>query len=710
MKQLLQNVSSGEITVDDVPAPIRRHGTLLVATQYSLISAGTERAVLEIGRSSLVGKARARPDLARKVLENVRTEGVATTYAKVRSRLDEPNQLGYSLSGIVLEACEDSPAAPGELVACAGAGYASHAEVVAVPRLLCARVPEGVSAADAAYSTVAAIALHGVRLAEARLGDVVAVVGLGLVGQLTLELLAAAGCVALGMDPDPQRVELARTAGFFAAVDDGDLKQEALRRTAGRGADAVLVTAASRSAEPLDTAIAVARERAVLCIVGDVAVESPRAPLFAKELRLVVSRSYGPGRYDSRYEEAGVDYPAGYVRWTEGRNLEEALRLMAIDQLRPARLTTHQFDLMDGPSAYELLGNGRGYMGVLLRYSGRADAGTRSVRIDTLPGRRSRRRSAASVRIGVIGAGTFARGVLLPALRGRGEIAAIATNTGVSARAAAARFGAQLATTDPGAILESDELDAVVIATRHDSHADFAARALQAGKHVFVEKPLAINAAGLARVEEAAAASPGILMVGFNRRFAPLAIELRVALAERGPQMIIYRVGAGPVPPDHWSRDPTIGGGRIVGEVCHFVDFACFLTGKTPEDTIARGIGGGSEVTEENVVATLKFPDGSVATIVYVAMGDASLSKERVEVLAPPGAGVLDDFRSLSLHLDGRKRTRRGRRDKGHDAEMAAFIDACRTSAQPWPLEEMYAVTRASFHIRDGILGHAQVS
>ena len=329
MRQLLQNLSTGDVALQDVPAPAPGPAALLVRTSYSVISAGTERAVLGIGRASLMGKARARPDLVRKVLDTAREEGVGSAYVKVRGRLGEPNPLGYSLSGVVLAAPEDSPAAPGELVACGGAGYASHAEVVAVPRTLCARVPESVDPADAAYATVASIALHGVRLTGVQVGDVVAVIGLGLVGQLTLELLGATGCVTLGVDPDPARAALAREAGFFATTDPAELEGEAARLTQGRGADAALVTAASKTSAPLAAASAATRERATVCVVGDVAIESPRAPLFAKELRLVVSRSYGPGRYDPSYEEDGIDYPPGYVRWTEGRNLGEVLRLMA---------------------------------------------------------------------------------------------------------------------------------------------------------------------------------------------------------------------------------------------------------------------------------------------------------------------------------------------------------------------------------------------
>jgi predicted dehydrogenase/threonine dehydrogenase-like Zn-dependent dehydrogenase len=704
VKQLLQNVSTGEISVEEVPAPASDPRSLLVATRFSLISAGTERAVLEVGRASLIGKARARPDLARKVLESAREEGVATTYAKVRGRLGEPNALGYSSCGVVLEGCDDAPAAPGELVACAGVGYASHAEVVSVPRNLCARVPEGVDAADAAYGTVASIALHGVRLGHVGLGDVVAVIGLGLVGQLTLELVATAGAVPLGIDPDDSRVSLARDAGFFASRDAAEIESEARRLTSTRGADAVLVTAASKTSEPLALATAVARDRGRVVVVGDVAIESRRAPLFAKELRLMVSRSYGPGRYDPVYETDGVDYPASYVRWTEGRNLAEVLRLMATRELRPARLTTHVVDLADGPSAYSLLESDEPSLGILLRYEPKGDKGTQSVHLEA--GRRPRRRSLrrARPRIGVIGAGAFARGVLIPALRSGADIGAIATTSGLSARSSAARFGAPHATTKASEVLRSDDIDAVVIATRHDTHASYVVEALEAGKHVFVEKPLALNAEELAAVEQAASGADRVLMVGFNRRFAPLAHDLRAGLSGRGPLILNYRVNAGRLPRAHWTHDPEVGGGRIVGEVCHFVDFATFLAGPPLRGT-SVAVGGGSEPRDDNLVATLSLADGSIATIVYSAFGDPALEKERVEVFGEAGAAVLDDFRTLRLFRGGRETVVERKRDKGHKAEMAAFLDACKTGVQPWPVAEMASVMRATFDIRDDVLG-----
>lgn len=705
MRQLLQNVSSGAMTVDEVPAPQRGHASLLVANCFSLISAGTERAVMDLGRASLVSKARARPDLVRQVVGSVRTEGLGRTYTKVRGRLGDPTALGYSSCGIVLESCDGAPAAPGELVACAGAGLASHAEIVAVPRTLCARVPEGVAPEDAAYTTLVAIALHGVRLAGVGLGSVVAVVGLGLVGQLTIELVRAAGGIPVGIDPDANRTDLTRGVGAAASTTADELESEIARITAGRGADAVIVAAASTGPEPLATATRVARERAVVCLVGDVAINSPRAPLFSKELKLIISRSYGPGRYDPTYEEEGIDYPAGYVRWTEGRNLEEALRLMSIGALRPSRLTTHTFDLDDGPQAYELLSGNEPSLGILLRYPGRLDSGRRTLR-PSANGKRvsGLRRARSPVRVGVIGAGSFAKSVLLPAFAREARIAAVANRTGVSARACAERFGAGLATTDPRALIESDELDAIVIATRHDTHASYAHDALAAGKHVFVEKPLAIDEQELLAVEHAMSASDRVLMVGFNRRFAPLARRLRDALGGTGPLIISYRVNAGRLPPGHWTRRRDVGGGRIVGEMCHFIDFAAFVCGSAPVAIeAASAVPSASEPLEDNVTATIRHVDGSLAVIVYAAFGDPSFAKEGIAVQGDAGAAALDDFRRLELHRAGATEEIRGKRDKGHATEVREFIAACRDGRQPWPVQDMIAVTQASFAIRDRV-------
>lgn len=711
VKQVVQDLDSGEVEIVEVAAPPPPAAGVLVSTRYSLISAGTERAMLEFGRQSLVGKARARPDLARQVLASARAEGIAATYHRARGRLAAPRPLGYSSVGVVLEAAGGAPARSGELVACAGAGYANHAEIVSLPLHLCARVPEGVDAQDAAYATLGAIALHGLRSAHVGLGEVVAVIGLGLVGQLALDLAAAAGALAVGFDPDPARVAIAARAGHRTSSQPTDLLAEMGQLSGGRGADAVIVAAASRDPAPLQTAVEAARERATVCLIGDVPIAVGRAGLYAKELTLVVSRSYGPGRYDRRYEEQGVDYPVAYVRWTEGRNLEEVLRLMGDGGLRPSRLTTHVLDLDRAGEAYGLLGRGGPALGVLLRYPDRDGALTRVV---SLPERRSqphessqsrersqRRASGRTpLRVGILGAGDFARGVLLPELTRLAPLTVVGAATGASARATAERFGAQISTTDPARVLEGDDVDAVVIATRHDSHAEYAARALAAGKHVLVEKPLALDEDQLASVERAARDAPGVLMVGFNRRYAPLAIALKQAVGGGGSLVVSYRVNAGPLPSTHWLVDPAAGGGRIVGEACHFLDFAAFLCDAHPTTATAVATADGSQLSADNVVAAVALADGSALSLVYASRGDAGLPKERVEVLGRRGAAVLEDFRALRLYRDGRERTTRRRRDKGHAAELAAFLESAATGRQPWPLSDMAAVTRATFALR----------
>lgn len=707
MKQVLQNLSTGEISLEEVPVPAQGSTSLLVSTRFSLISAGTERALVDIGRASLIGKARARPDLVRKMLDVARTEGVMSTYQKARARLNEPGQLGYSSCGVVLASCPDAPASVGELVACGGTGYASHAEVVTVPRNLSTRVPEEVAPEDAAYATVVGIALHGIRLAGISLGDVVGVVGLGLVGQIAVQLVQAAGGVAVGFDPDGARSNLAVEAAAFASDDPSLVETEILRRTSGRGADAVLVTAASASADPLATAVQIARDRATLCVVGDVPIESPREPLYQKEVRLVVSRSYGPGRYDPVYEERGIDYPASYVRWTEGRNLSEAIRLMSIGIIRPSRLTTHVIDLADAPYAYEVLNSEEPSLGILLRYPGVDGKEQRPPALQASSNASQRRRGARNrIRLGIVGAGAFARGTLIPVLPRDADVVAVATASGVSARSVARQVGA-LAASGADAIFDSDGVDAVLIATRHDTHASLTSRALRADKHVFVEKPLALSHEELSKVELAAEGSAGILMVGFNRRFAPLALRLRKVLSGHGPMLINYRINAGRLPPSHWTRDPEIGGGRIIGEVCHFVDFATFLTDARPIAVQAMGVTSISEPPEEVAAAIIRLADGSILSVNYSALGHPRLEKERVEVFGEAGVAILTDFRELRVYAGRWPRRQRRRRDKGHSAEMISFIEACKSGEQPWPIVLMADVTRATFALRKAIASGA---
>lgn len=705
MKQVLQYVRSGETAVAEVPEPAAKSGGVVVRNVASLISAGTEKMLIDFAGKSLLGKARERPDLVKQVMDKVRKDGLAPTVQTVWSRLDQPLPLGYSCAGVVEQVGRGAEEfAPGQAVACAGMGSASHAEAVFVPRNLVVPIPEGVDFGDAAYVTLGAIALQGVRVADARLGESVAVIGLGLLGQLAVQLLKAAGCRVIGVDLDPAKTALALEMGADAAVVRTDDVAAAVQAfTGGVGADAVLIAAATESNDPMELAAEIARDRASVTVVGAVRMDVPRKPFYEKELDLRLSRSYGPGRYDPEYEERGRDYPIGYVRWTERRNMAEFLRLVAAGRVTPSRLTTHRFPIGDAVRAYEVItgGTGEAFAGVLLEYP-RAPGGVR-----TLPLRTAGHAKPGAVRMGFVGAGNFARAVLLPAFR-RAEgvsLVGVSTATGMNARTTGDKFGFRYCTTDTAALLADPEIDAVAVTTRHDSHARFAAQALRAGKAVFLEKPLAIDEAGLAEVLEAAVETGEVLAVGFNRRFSPLAAAMRDAFAAGQPRAITYRINAGAIPASHWVHHPEEGGGRIIGEVCHFVDFCQFLTADVPEEVFAHALGGPEGGLHDTVTVSLRFAGGSVATIGYFATGDRSFAKERVEMFGGGVAAVLDDFRSLTVSRGGKQtRTRRMSQDKGFAEEVEAFVSAVRGGgAPPVPLASLAATTRTTFAIEESL-------
>ncbi|MBX6364612.1 MAG: bi-domain-containing oxidoreductase [Gemmatimonadetes bacterium] len=706
MKQVLQNDRSRELQVAEVPAPGVRAGQVLVRNVASLISAGTERAAVDFGQKSLLQKARSRPDLVRQVVERVRKEGLGPTIEAVRSRLDQPVPLGYSCAGVVEEVGAGvTEFSPGQRVACAGAGYANHAELVVVPRNLVVAIPDPVSFEDAAYVTLGAIALHGVRTADVHVGDVVAVIGLGLLGQLTVQLLRAAGCQVVGIDLDPEKVQLARDLGAErAVVRSGGVDAAVAELTGSRGADAAIITAASSSNDPVELAGQICRDRGRVTVVGAVGMTIPREIYYRKELELRISRSYGPGRYDPAYEEKGHDYPVGYVRWTERRNLEEFLRLVSRGLVTPGRMTTHRFAVEQAPEAYELITGVRRepFLGILLTYPSAASAAPqRTVRLTPRPVRQGR------VRLGVIGAGSFGRTVLLPRLAKHplAELIGIATASGVSAKASGDRFGFRFCTTEPAAILDDPEIDAVVIATRHGSHARLAAAALRAGKAVFLEKPLATDEAGLLEVLDAQRETGGLLAVGFNRRFSPLAQALRDGFRDVGALAVTYRVNAGPLPANHWLYDSEEGGGRIIGEACHFVDLVQYLTGEEPISVHAIAADHGGESPRDTVLATVGLRGGSVASIAYVSSGDRGFPKERVEVFGGGGVGVLDDFRELTLSRGGKQRVIAAKRqEKGFDQELDAFLATVRSGgAPPIPLESLVVTTRATFAVEESL-------
>jgi predicted dehydrogenase/threonine dehydrogenase-like Zn-dependent dehydrogenase len=708
MKQVVQNFRTGELKVEDLAPPALRPGGVLVRTACSLISAGTERTTVETAQSSLLGKARSRPDLVRQVFDTFRREGLSSTYEKVKARLSQMKALGYSAAGEVMAVGRDAQEfRVGDRVACAGGGYASHAEVIFVPRNLCCKIPDAVSFEPACYTTVGAIALQGVRQADARLGEAVAVIGLGLVGQLTVQLLKAAGCQVLGVDINEAACELARKSGADSvALDPASARTACNALSGGRGADCIVITAATNSSQPIELAAELARDRARVVVVGAVGMNVPRHSFYAKELELRLSRSYGPGRYDPEYEEKGSDYPIGYVRWTEKRNMEAFLRLVSEGKVDTNLLTTHRFKVAQATEAYDLIvKGGQRYCGVVLEYPG-AEHHRDWHRTQV------RERAIAGDQLGIsfIGAGGFARGVLLPIVKRAAKVQLLGAGaaTGLSARNAADQFGFSYSTTDAQEILGDERSQIVFIATRHDSHAHLAAEALRRGKDVFVEKPLSLTEEGLRDVVVAARESKGLLMVGYNRRFSPLAREIKERFHVRtGPMTVIYRVNAGQLPRDHWTHDASEGGGRIIGEACHFIDFVQFLTGALPSSVCAQAVPRtqAAGMVDDSTVISMSLTDGSIASIVYTASGDSSVSKEYIEVFCDGNVATIDDFKTGAFIADG-KRTKIGGsvQDKGHTAEITAFLDAARGgTGAPIDLESLVATTLASFAIVESV-------
>jgi predicted dehydrogenase/threonine dehydrogenase-like Zn-dependent dehydrogenase len=705
VKQVTQRLRDGRIEVLDLPEPALTPKTVLVDVRASLLSAGTERAKVQAGRQNLLGKARARPDQVRQVIEKAQRDGVTETIHAVRSRLDEPSSLGYSAAGVVVAVGGLVPSLrPGDRVACAGADLAVHADVVRVPANLCARVPDDVSLEDAAFTTVGSIALHGVRQADVRLGERVAVIGLGLVGQLTGEILRAAGCHVVGIDVDEGSVERGRRNG---AIDVGHARGSLDARhlpADAAGCDAVIITAATKSDDPVALAAALCRDRGRVVVVGDVGMDVPRAAYYNKELELRLSRSYGPGRYDSAYEEHGIDYPIGYVRWTEQRNMAAFLELLVAERVAVSPLVFERFPVDRAPEAYDLLVTERpSPLALLLVYSPQPAAA---------PVHRSSVSAPAvspASGAGVIGAGSFARGVLIPALRGAGwPLVAVASASGRSAQAAATQFGFARADTPEG-VIGDPAVGLVVVSTRHSTHAELSIAALRAGKSVFVEKPPCLTAEDLIALREAQAESGRSLTVGFNRRHAPLAHALRRhALRDGLPFELLFRVSAGPLAADHWLNDLQDGGGRLLGEGCHFVDFACWFAGELPEcvsGTLA-GAPGVPLAAAQCFARALRFPNGSIATILYGAAGAAGVAKEYVEVHCGGRSGVIDDFRSANLFTGRRKTVKRGRgRDKGHAQQfrhLRQVASGAATPLEPSPLDTMGVTLAALLSAQTG--------
>ena len=709
MKQIAQNYKSGELTVLDVPAPVCRPGGVLVQSLFSLISTGTEMMKVTEAKMSMVGKARARPDQVRKVLDSVTQQGAVATYKKVMNRLDSYTPLGYSLCGVVAEVGRGAEEfRVGQVVAAAGNEYALHAEFNWIPVNLCVPVPRGVSPEHAAFATVGAIAMHGVRRAEVQLGDTACVIGLGLVGQLAARLLIAAGVRTVGLDVIEERCRLAEKAGAIlcaAPTDDGlaAVEQALAEITDGRGADHVLLAAGGSSNGPVEAAVRLARDRARVVDIGKTRLDLPWNAYYDKELDVRFSRSYGPGRYDDRYELDGIDYPAGYVRWTERRNLECFLDLIAREEIEVESLVSGVFPLERATSVYQDLSSGSlSAVGVLLEYPARMPDSEPPQTSQLVSGGRAAPRGAAGqqLAIGFIGAGNYASSMLLPQLARLDTVrlAHVATTRSLSAVNAQRRFGFTTASTSADAVLDDKSLDAVFVVTRHRTHADLVCRALEAGKAVFVEKPLALTSDELQRVIEAVISTGNDrLLVGFNRRFAPMLVRLKSLFGQQGTRSVTrYLVNAGQLDPDSWYRDRELEGSRFAGEGGHFIDTLSWWTDSQPEEIYAVA---GPE--QDDVQATVRFQNGSTGIITYVTGGNARYPKETLDAAAGGRNARLDNFRQATVWAGRRQSSARSRgQDKGQQQEIRHFIEAVRSGGpMPISLDSLVATTRATLAV-----------
>ncbi len=713
MRQIAQNYKNGELALLEVPVPACKPGGVLVRSQFSLVSTGTELMKIDESKLSLIGKARARPEQVRKVLASVSQQGVSETYRKVTNRLDSYTPLGYSLCGEVVEIGRGAEEFKlGQRVACAGNLYALHAEYNWVPRNLCVPVPEQVASEHAAFATVGAIAMHGYRQSEAQLGESAVIIGLGLVGQLLLQILRAAGVDVVGLDPSPQRRALAESLGAAACASPdapNGLQTRLSALTGGAGADCVFLTAGGDTNQPAQLAAELARDRARVVDIGKCRLELPWTAYYAKELDLRFSRSYGPGRYDPTYEEGGIDYPIGYVRWTERRNLACFLDLVEAGRVNVEPLTSAIVPFDDAVSAYDRLRSGDlDGVGLIFRYQPQT-APTRRV----LNGSRLKSRVSAGstpLRLGVIGAGNYACAMLLPHLRDDSdvELVEVATSTALSSVNAQRKFGFQRASTDPDGMLSDESLDAILVLTRHDSHARFVCEALRANKAVFVEKPLALTSEQLEAICTAVGDTGNDrVMVGFNRRFAPLLVDLKSRWGPpRGTLQLHYDVNAGPLEADSWYSRLEEQGARFVAEGCHFIDTASWWLESDPVEVFALS----TSQDADDLVCTLRYEDGSAVTISYMTGGDPRYPKEILRVFGQGQVGVLRNFQHSEIWRGGRRRasnTLRSRRGKGQQQELAAFVAAVREGApMPIPFHSLAATSRATFAARRSLLSH----
>ncbi|MDD2768314.1 MAG: bi-domain-containing oxidoreductase [Methylococcus sp.] len=707
MKQILQSLKTGVTEVAEVPCPAVRSGEILIRSARSLVSSGTERMLVDFGKANLLDKARQQPDKVRQVLDKVKADGLAPTLEAVRNKLDQPLAMGYCNVGMVLEPGTGVTGfAAGDRVASNG----KHAEVVTVPVNLCAKVPDGVSDEEAAFTVIGAIALQGIRLAQPTLGEAVVVTGLGLIGLITVQLLRAHGCRVLGIDFDLAKLDLARQFGAevvdLAAGQDPVAVAQVFSR--GRGVDAVILTAATKSSEPVHQAAQMCRKRGRIVLVGVTGLELSRADFFEKELSFQVSCSYGPGRYDPNYEEKGQDYPVGFVRWTEQRNFEAVLDMLADGRLDVKPLISHRFPIAEAEAAYALVGGSDPSLGIVLEYPAgqeKPEVELRRAVVSLGPHPLSQEGTGAKASVAFVGSGNYGTAVLIPAFKAAGaRLRTVASSGGVSSVHAGRKFGFETATTDLAMVFDNPEVDAVVIATRHDTHANLVRRALEAGKHVFVEKPLCLRSDELAELEAATASRPDQkVMVGFNRRFAPQVVKMKALLdSASAPKSFVMTVNAGAIPAEHWTQDRAVGGGRIIGEGCHFIDLLRFLAGAPIVEYSAMAM---ECPSRDSVSLTLHFADGSAGTVHYLANGHKSFPKERLEVFCGGRILQLDNFRKLTgFGWPGFSKLNLWRQDKGQKACAAAFVQAVREGlASPIPLEELLEVSRVTVEIAESV-------
>jgi len=690
MKQIIQSARSGELKVKNVPTPKAGQGEILVHTQASLISAGTERMIIKFAKKSLIGKAKSRPDLVRKVLNKAKADGIKATINSVLSRLDNPIPLGYSAAGRVISVGSglEGSFKVGDRVAICGAGIANHSEINAVPANLAVHVPEGVSDDEAAFGTVGAIALHAVRNLDAKLGEVVTILGAGIIGQIAAQLLNLSGVQVILIDSNQERLNLARRLGVLKCYNlaDKNIGNNIMATTGGIGCDGILIAAATESNNPFILASDIARDRARVCLVGMSGTEFPYAEFMKKEMSIIVSRSYGPGRYDADYETRGMKYPEGFIRWTETNNLSEIMRLLALptkNKLDVNSLITHHFDLENAKDAYKtVLDKTIPQLGIVLHYAKKIKKRPKNISVST-------RRPKGCV-LGMIGAGNFARTILLPELKKLHGVSlrTIVTKTGASANFAKENFGFDIADTDEERILKDKKINAVLIATRHDSHADFTARALKAGKSVLVEKPLGLNEKELNLIRKARKDSIHFFQVGFNRRFAPVVKEAHSFLNKiEGPRFMLFRINAGKIAEDSWLYKQNEGGGRITSEMCHFVDLARHFANSKIK-SVQADTASGTYQTVDDVTATIRFANGSLATIAYTSLGDETFPKERFEIFSGNTVITIDNLKNLSITSNNTTKIYSHiNQDKGFKASLLAFTHAV-ASGGPAPIEE----------------------